>query len=126
MDSQSFPLEIPGFSELSGKGAYSAQSVYSQSDVEGIITYAAEVRSHFPITLGDGTEVHPSAVSMFWLKSTLPDTPLSSRNPTLSTLLVLRLLLGLHSPTVRTYVLLPSQYDSNLFPRATRWPVALH
>jgi hexosaminidase len=42
VDSQSFPLEIPGFTEISDKGAYSSTSVYSQSDVENIITYAAE------------------------------------------------------------------------------------
>ncbi|KAF7357392.1 Beta-hexosaminidase [Mycena sanguinolenta] len=41
VDSQSFPLEVPGFLSLSQKGAYSATSVYSPSDVKDIITYAA-------------------------------------------------------------------------------------
>ncbi|KAJ7196128.1 N-acetylhexosaminidase, partial [Mycena pura] len=41
VDSQSFPLEIPGFTVLSQKGAYSASSVYSPSDVKDIVTYAA-------------------------------------------------------------------------------------
>ncbi|KAJ7258751.1 N-acetylhexosaminidase [Mycena haematopus] len=41
VDSQSFPLEVPGYTALSQKGAYSATSVYSPSDVKDIITYAA-------------------------------------------------------------------------------------
>ncbi|KAJ6455438.1 N-acetylhexosaminidase [Mycena sanguinolenta] len=41
VDSQSFPLEVPGFTVLSQKGAYSATSVYSPSDVKDIVTYAA-------------------------------------------------------------------------------------
>ncbi|KAF8817042.1 N-acetylhexosaminidase [Phlegmacium glaucopus] len=40
VDSQSFPLTIPGFPELSQKGAYSAQEVYSSKDVQDIVTYA--------------------------------------------------------------------------------------
>ncbi|KAJ7776765.1 N-acetylhexosaminidase [Mycena maculata] len=41
VDSQSFPLEIPGYTALSEKGAYSASSVYTASDVKNIVTYAA-------------------------------------------------------------------------------------
>ncbi|KAJ7505824.1 N-acetylhexosaminidase [Mycena galericulata] len=41
VDSQSFPLEIPGYTVLAEKGAYSATSVYSASDVKDIVTYAA-------------------------------------------------------------------------------------
>ncbi|KAK1230412.1 Glucosamine-6-phosphate isomerase (Glucosamine-6-phosphate deaminase) (GNPDA) (GlcN6P deaminase) [Marasmius sp. AFHP31] len=41
VDSQSFPLQIPGFLELSEKGAYSPSSVYTQEDVKDIIAYAA-------------------------------------------------------------------------------------
>ncbi|KAH9480379.1 Beta-hexosaminidase 2 [Psilocybe cubensis] len=41
VDSQSFPLQVPGFLELSEKGAYNAQSVYTASDVKGIVDYAA-------------------------------------------------------------------------------------
>lgn len=52
---------------------------------------------------------------MFWLKSILLDTPLSSQNPTLSMLLVLRLLLGLPSPMVSIYSLLFSSCVSDLF-----------
>ncbi|EIN12307.1 N-acetylhexosaminidase [Punctularia strigosozonata HHB-11173 SS5] len=41
VDSQSFPLEIPGFTEVSRKGAYDASSVYGPSDVAHIVSYAA-------------------------------------------------------------------------------------
>ncbi|KAG6844063.1 hypothetical protein H0H87_010061 [Tephrocybe sp. NHM501043] len=40
VDSQSFPLEIPGFPELSSKGAYSSGEIYSSVDVKDIVTYA--------------------------------------------------------------------------------------
>ena len=43
VDSQSFPLEVPGFPELSAKGAYSSANVYTQNDVAGIVSYAAAV-----------------------------------------------------------------------------------
>ncbi|TFY54309.1 hypothetical protein EVJ58_g8941 [Rhodofomes roseus] len=39
-DSQSFPLQIPGYMELSEYGAYSPQMIYSPSDVEYIVSYA--------------------------------------------------------------------------------------
>ncbi|KAG8730538.1 N-acetyl-glucosamine-6-phosphate deacetylase [Ceratobasidium sp. 414] len=42
VDSQSFPLVVPGFPELSAKGAYSAAEIYSQADVKDILTYAAQ------------------------------------------------------------------------------------
>ncbi|KAJ7652604.1 N-acetylhexosaminidase [Mycena rosella] len=41
VDSQSFPLVIPGYTELSAKGAYSAAAVYTPSDIKDIVTYAA-------------------------------------------------------------------------------------
>ncbi|TFK34865.1 beta-hexosaminidase [Crucibulum laeve] len=41
VDSQSFPLVVPGFTELSTQGAYSSASVYSPSDVKEIVQYAA-------------------------------------------------------------------------------------
>ena len=44
VDSQSFPLSIPGFPELSQKGAYSSSEVYSSADVQDIVTYAGTVR----------------------------------------------------------------------------------
>lgn len=43
VDSQSFPLQVPGFTELADKGAYSSAMVYSPSDVSDIITYAGAV-----------------------------------------------------------------------------------
>jgi hexosaminidase len=43
VDSQSFPLVVPGFEDLSEKAAYSPQMVYSEQDVKGIVAYAAAV-----------------------------------------------------------------------------------
>jgi hexosaminidase len=45
VDSQSFPLQIPGFEEVSFRGAYSKSSIYSPVDVAEIVSYAASVRS---------------------------------------------------------------------------------
>ncbi|KAF8903094.1 N-acetylhexosaminidase [Gymnopilus junonius] len=42
VDSQSFPLTVPGFPELSQKGAYSSSEVYSTADVQDIVTYAGQ------------------------------------------------------------------------------------
>ncbi|KIJ62655.1 glycoside hydrolase family 20 protein [Hydnomerulius pinastri MD-312] len=42
VDSQSFPIEVPGFMELSQKGAYAPDFVYTTSDVQDIISYAGE------------------------------------------------------------------------------------
>ncbi|KAJ7149044.1 N-acetylhexosaminidase [Mycena crocata] len=41
VDSQSFPLVVPGYTVLSEKGAYSASAVYTPSDVKEIVAYAA-------------------------------------------------------------------------------------
>ncbi|GLB38605.1 putative beta-acetyl hexosaminidase like [Lyophyllum shimeji] len=41
VDSQSFPLVVPGYTELSQKGAYSAAQVYTPADVKDIVQYAA-------------------------------------------------------------------------------------
>jgi hexosaminidase len=43
VDSQSFPLEVPGFTELAEAGAYSPSSVYTVADVNEIVAYAAAV-----------------------------------------------------------------------------------
>ncbi|KAG6895989.1 hypothetical protein C0992_011031 [Termitomyces sp. T32_za158] len=40
VDSQSFPLDIPGFSEVAEKGAYSLNDTYSTTDVKDIVSYA--------------------------------------------------------------------------------------
>lgn len=42
-DSHSFPLQIPGFEEVAEKGAYSPSMIYTPSDVQDIISFAAEV-----------------------------------------------------------------------------------
>ncbi|KAF9241103.1 N-acetylhexosaminidase [Melanogaster broomeanus] len=39
---KSFPLEVPGFMELSQKGAYAPNLVYTTSDVQDIVSYAAQ------------------------------------------------------------------------------------
>ena len=41
VDSQSFPLEVPGFANITTLGAYSATDVYTAADVQNIVTYAA-------------------------------------------------------------------------------------
>jgi hexosaminidase len=41
VDSQSFPLVVPGFPELSAFGAYSPASIYSAQDVKDVVAYAA-------------------------------------------------------------------------------------
>ena len=43
VDSQSFPLVVAEFPELSQKGAYSPSQVYSNSDVDDIVKYAGAV-----------------------------------------------------------------------------------
>ncbi|KAI9451110.1 N-acetylhexosaminidase [Lactarius psammicola] len=40
VDSQSFPLVIPGFTDISEKGAYSASAVYTPGDIANIVSYA--------------------------------------------------------------------------------------
>ncbi|OSX57231.1 glycoside hydrolase family 20 protein [Postia placenta MAD-698-R-SB12] len=40
VDSQSFPLEIPGYEELATYGAYGPGMVYTAADVENIVSYA--------------------------------------------------------------------------------------
>ncbi|KAI0072037.1 N-acetylhexosaminidase [Panus rudis PR-1116 ss-1] len=40
-DSQSFPLQIPGFIEIATKGAYSSSMVYTTDDIKSIVSYAA-------------------------------------------------------------------------------------
>ena len=41
VDSQSFPLEVAAFPELSESAAYSSSSVYSAQDVKNIVSHAA-------------------------------------------------------------------------------------
>ncbi|KAI0027932.1 N-acetylhexosaminidase [Vararia minispora EC-137] len=40
VDSQSFPLQIPGFENISAAGAYASSSVYSAANVRDIVSYA--------------------------------------------------------------------------------------
>jgi hexosaminidase len=39
-DQHSFPLKVTGFTELAIQGAYSANQVYTDSDIKDIISYA--------------------------------------------------------------------------------------
>ena len=43
VDSQSFPLQIPGFEDLAATGAYSVEQVYSPADVADVVAYAGAV-----------------------------------------------------------------------------------
>lgn len=45
VDSQSFPLVVPGFQNIAQKGAYSTDAVYTPQDVAHIVSYAGKVRS---------------------------------------------------------------------------------
>jgi hexosaminidase len=40
-DSQSFPLDVPAFPGLAGKGAYSASEKYSPVDIASVVSYGA-------------------------------------------------------------------------------------
>ncbi|KAG9046317.1 N-acetyl-glucosamine-6-phosphate deacetylase [Tulasnella sp. UAMH 9824] len=40
VDSQSFPLQVPAFPELSEKGAYDSKSIYRVEDIKQIVEYA--------------------------------------------------------------------------------------
>ena len=51
VDSQSFPIQISPFPEVSEKGAYSEDMVYTPSDVESLISYAAAVSSRKSLVL---------------------------------------------------------------------------
>jgi Glycosyl hydrolase family 20, catalytic domain len=44
VDSQSFPLVVPGFTDIAEKAAYSADAVYTPQDVAHIVSYAGQVR----------------------------------------------------------------------------------
>jgi hexosaminidase len=41
VDAQSFPLVLPGFEDLSRKGAYAPDQIYTPKDVSDVISYAA-------------------------------------------------------------------------------------
>ena len=43
VDSQSFPLVVPEMPELSAKGAYAKDQVYTPKDIRDIVNYAAVV-----------------------------------------------------------------------------------
>jgi len=61
VDSQSFPLQVPGFTELAAKGAYSTSMVYSPSDVQDIISYAGA--RGIDVMVEIDTPGHTSAIS---------------------------------------------------------------
>ena len=44
VDSQSFPLVIPYFTDIAEKGAYGVSAVYTPEDVADIVSYAGGVR----------------------------------------------------------------------------------
>jgi hexosaminidase len=108
VDSQSFPLEIPGFPEVSQKGAYSSSSVYSANDVTDIVSYAGAVRSSHFVVGNSYSQVSHSAESMLCLRLTRPVTPLLSPSLTPSTSLVQKPLPGLRLQMVSFFSISPS------------------
>ena len=74
VDSQSFPLQVPGFMELAEKGAYDADSVYTPEDVQSIIDYAGEVCA-FVGQAALYSSFSCSVALMFLLRLTFPVTP---------------------------------------------------
>ena len=80
VDSQSFPLQVPGFMELAEKGAYDADSVYTPEDVQSIIDYAGEVCA-FVGQAALYSSFSCSVASMFLLRLTFPVTPAWSHLP---------------------------------------------
>ncbi|KAH9035873.1 N-acetylhexosaminidase [Lactarius pseudohatsudake] len=61
VDSQSFPLVVPGYTDISQKGAYSASAVYTPNDVAGIISYAGA--RGIDVLVEIDTPGHTSAIS---------------------------------------------------------------
>ncbi|KAH8813649.1 beta-hexosaminidase [Flagelloscypha sp. PMI_526] len=61
VDSQSFPLEVPEYPELSAKGAYSKSEVYSTRDVEDLTAYAA--KRGIDVVVEVDTPGHTAAIS---------------------------------------------------------------
>lgn len=45
VDSQSFPLVVPGHEDISYKGAYSPKEVYTPFQIADVVKYANEVRA---------------------------------------------------------------------------------
>ncbi|THH27662.1 hypothetical protein EUX98_g6529 [Antrodiella citrinella] len=61
VDSQSFPLEVPGFEELAQKGAYASSMVYTAQDVQDIVEYAGA--RGIDVLVEIDTPGHTSAIS---------------------------------------------------------------
>ncbi|KAF9005518.1 N-acetylhexosaminidase [Cyathus striatus] len=68
-DSQSFPLEIPGFTDIAQKGTYSTTQLYSTSDVQDIVSYAGQrgidvlMEIDMPSHSGSISAAHPEHVA---------------------------------------------------------------
>ncbi|KAH9953189.1 N-acetylhexosaminidase [Russula dissimulans] len=61
VDSQSFPLSVPNYTELADKGAYSADAVYTPDDVAEIVSYAGA--RGIDVLIEIDTPGHTSAIS---------------------------------------------------------------
>jgi len=90
VDSQSFPLVIPGYEKISSTGAYSSDEVYTSSQIADIVQYANEVGNlpRFPFLDLCSVLISAqsfSAVSTSLPRSTPPVTLQSSLRPSLNT-----------------------------------------
>jgi hexosaminidase len=61
VDSQSFPLVVPNYTDIAQKGAYSSQSVYTPQDVAHIVSYAGA--RGIDVLVEIDTPGHTSAIS---------------------------------------------------------------
>ncbi|KAH9961468.1 hypothetical protein BGW80DRAFT_1448629 [Lactifluus volemus] len=77
VDSQSFPLVVPGFTDIAEKAAYSADAVCTPQDVAHVVSYAGLRGIDVPVVRGIPRT--KGTVNVHNRKWTLPDIPRPSR-----------------------------------------------
>lgn len=83
-DSQSWPLFIPAFPELSQRGAYSSAKIYSSSDITFIQKYAASlgITILLEVTIDRSDSLVNALLNLPPSRSTCPATPRASARAT--------------------------------------------